>query len=409
MKRFLLYFMLLLSIPAIGQVRHRLVPILPDDVMSKNCYFCFMVNRNPEIRTLLSKDKVLSQIEKEQRRLLSGTQYGMVSANELKLTDDAIDIVGGELQRLYDCDTHFRSFVDDSICATGCYVMTKGKNGVKVKNIWLHDAHAINHAIDVYGSGAKPNYPDVDSVSFNVHSPRFVNEILPLVVENSLMSNEESQTFVSIPMQAAKLLLAANGRLQAADYEPLSFGENEHAYCAASATQWEQYPYSAIVVLGVGPNSRSEHVTAESLMRAEYAAQCWKNKMVPFIIVSGGKVHPFGTPYCEAWEMKNYLVSVCHVPDSVVIIEPHARHTTTNLRNAGRIMIRQGFPMEKTALVVGSKSHIDYVVSQKFAHRFANELGFLPVSIIKRKNNFLAEFKVNESCLQLDDDEPMDP
>lgn len=400
---------MLLTFPAIGQERHWLEPVSPEDVMSKNYYFCFMLDKNPEMRTLVNNDKVLSRIAQEQRSLLTDKRYGMYRATDLMMTGKAVEVAGSELQHLYDCNVRFRSFVDDSICATGCYMMTKGKAGEKVKNIWLHDAHAINHAIDVYGNGAKPNYPAIDSVSFNVQGPRFKNEILPLVVESSLMEGEEGSTFVSIPMRAAKLLLASNGRLQASDYEPLSSGENMSAYSAVLTTRWSQYPYSAIVVLGVGPDSKTERVTAESVMRADYAAQCWKKKMVPFIIVSGGKVHPFGTPYCEAWEMKQYLVTACHVPDSVVIMDPHARHTTTNLRNVGRLMIRQGFPIGIPALVVGSKSHIDYVVGQKFADRFVKELGFLPVNITKRKSEILAEFTVNESCLQIDDDEPMDP
>lgn len=409
MRKLLFSLMLLLAMPTIAQKRHYLTPVSPVEVMSKNCYFSFMLDRNPQMRALINEDKQLSQIATGQRQLLAETPYGELRAKDLMLSDETIEMVGNKLQNLYDHDKSFHSFVDDSICATGCYIMISGKGNDVVKRIWSHDAKAINHAIDVYGNGAKPNYPLIDSVSFDVRSSRFLQHVLPLVANSSLMAIGQDPIFATAPMQFAKLLLAANNRLQAADFEPMASGVNRAAYQAVAKTQWKQYPYSAIVVLGVGPETPTEPVTAESLMRAEYAAQCWKAGMVPYIIVSGGKAHPHGTPYCEAQEMKRYLVDVCRVPESVVIMEPHARHTTTNLRNAGRIMIRQGFPLDKPALVTGSKSHIDYVVGEGFSKRFNKELGFLPVNITKRKNVLLAEFTVNESCLQLDDDEPMDP
>lgn len=409
MRKLLFSLMLLLAMQAIAQKRHFLAPVCPDDVMSKNCYFSFMLDRSPRMRALVNEDKAMSRIASGQSRLFAETRYGELRAKDLMFSAETIEEVGNKLQDLYDNNSRFRSFVDDSICATGCYIMTSCKDNKVAKRIWEHDAKAINHTIDVYGNGAKPNYPLIDSVGFDVRGSRFLNEVLPLVANSTLMAVGQDPTFASIPMQFANTLLAANNRLQASDYEPLSQGENSAAYQAVAKTLWERYPYSAMVVLGVGPEKHAEHVTAESLMRAEYAAQCWKAGMMPYIIVSGGKVHPYGTPYCEAWEMKRYIVDVCHVPESAVIMEPHARHTTTNLRNAGRIMIRQGFQLSKPALVAGSKSHIDYVVGQGFSKRFVKELGFLPVNITKRKNDLLAEFTVNDSCLQLDDDEPMDP
>lgn len=401
--------LLLLAMHAVAQKQHFLSPADPDNVMSKNYYFSFMLEKNADIRSMLSDDLYLSNIVQEQRSHLSKTEYGAADAKILMLTDQQVNTIADHLSKIYDSNPRFRAFVDDSICATGCYIQIKGKGCEKVKNIWLQDANAINHTIDVYGMGKKPNYPQTDSVSFDVHSARFTQEILPLIINNILMSRAKDQIFSSISMHAAKSLLEASNRMQATDFEPLALGENKSAYCSVSNTQWIKYPYSAIVVLGVGPETRDEHVTPESLMRAEYAAQCWKNKMVPFIIVSGGRVHPYHTPYCEAWEMKHFLQTVCNIPDSVIIIEPHARHTTTNLRNAGRIMVRNSFPLDKPALVIGSKSHIDYVMSQKFSNRFVKELGFLPVNIIRRKSDLLAEFTVNTSCLQLDEDEPMDP
>lgn len=409
MRILFLSLLLLLALQSSAQKQQCLRPVAPENVLSKNAYLSFMLSRNAGMRQLLAADKNLVQLGQTQRKALSEASLSLDGVKAMKVSDDHARQVALRLAALYDREPSFRSFVDDSVMATGCYAMAEGKGRERLMNAWYHDVKALNHAIDVYGGGGKPNYPLIDSVSFDVHGRRFTQEIFPLVKGNVLLATEDDPFFAAIPMQAAQCLLMANDRLQATDDEPLANGLNKAAYAAAARTAWGQYPYSAIVVLGVGPETSTERVTAESLLRADYAALCWRRKLVPFIIVSGGKVHPYHTPYCEAEEMRNYLRSVCQVPDSVVIVEPHARHTTTNLRNAGRIMLRQGFPMDKPSLVTGSKSHIDYVCSDTFQQRFIKELGYLPVSLSKRIEDRLSSFFVNRSCLQIDDDEPMDP
>lgn len=63
------------------------------------------------------------------------------------------------------------------------------------------------------------------------------------------------------------------------------------------------------------------------------------------VIASGGAVHG---PANEAVLMRAALLG--HgVPEERILVEPCARHTTTNLRNAGRLMLAHGL---RTALVV---------------------------------------------------------
>ena len=64
-------------------------------------------------------------------------------------------------------------------------------------------------------------------------------------------------------------------------------------------------------------------------------------------------MHPDGTPYNEvffhcnfslrnlhkAWDMRDYLVNNLSFPIEKVVIEPYARHSDRNLRNAGRFML----------------------------------------------------------------------
>jgi hypothetical protein len=126
----------------------------------------------------------------------------------------------------------------------------------------------------------------------------------------------------------------------------------------ALATAWgvsrsPPMPYDVIVVPGytpldqttaspeLHPIARSRLLTALSALRAGYA---------PLILVSGGNVHPADTPFNEALEMKRFLLAQ-GVPSSAIIVEPCARHSHTNLRNAGRFMISAGL---RTALIVTS-------------------------------------------------------
>ena len=86
------------------------------------------------------------------------------------------------------------------------------------------------------------------------------------------------------------------------------------------------------------------------------AALQYAKGVAPFIVTSGGKVHPYKTKFCEATEMKRYLVEKLHIPANAIIVDPHARHTTTNMRNAARLIYRYGIPLIKPALPLLQKA-----------------------------------------------------
>jgi hypothetical protein len=102
------------------------------------------------------------------------------------------------------------------------------------------------------------------------------------------------------------------------------------------------------------------------------------------------------------------LMNTLQMPESVIIMEPHARHTTTNLRNAARIMFRYGMPMDKAALTVTVKSQSMYI-SDVMPQRCIKELGYEPYRLGKRLSDTALEFFPNVMSLQIDFDEPMDP
>ena len=68
----------------------------------------------------------------------------------------------------------------------------------------------------------------------------------------------------------------------------------------------------------------------------------------PFFLLSGGNVHPRGTPYHEGTQMKQALLGM-GVPADRILVDPRARSSMTNLRNAGRLLLAHG---HRRALVV---------------------------------------------------------
>jgi len=109
-------------------------------------------------------------------------------------------------------------------------------------------------------------------------------------------------------------------------------------------SDWTSYAHPLIIVPGYTPFDTKEAkpgVHPVCLARLEEAWTDFQAKKAPFVLVSGANVYPRGTPYYEAIEMKEVLVKL-GMPEDRILVEARARHSTTNLRNAGRIMLGRG-------------------------------------------------------------------
>jgi hypothetical protein len=114
--------------------------------------------------------------------------------------------------------------------------------------------------------------------------------------------------------------------------------------CFRGYRAWQSAAYRMIIVPGYTPLDQREakpgvHPVAQR--RLEMAVEDHRAGKAPFLLVSGANVYPRGTPYYEAIEMKSALTAM-GVPPERILVEARARHTTTNLRNAGRIMRQLG-------------------------------------------------------------------
>jgi hypothetical protein len=141
----------------------------------------------------------------------------------------------------------------------------------------------------------------------------------------------------------------------------------------------------------------------------EIAARRYFEKKVAFIIVSGGYVHPKHTRLAEAIEMKSSLMGDFHVPEEAIIIDPHARHTTTNVRNAARLIFRYGIPADRPALITTHQDHLDSIAAVAFDERNDRELGYRPYLSKRRLSPFELEWTPNVLSLHADPLDPLDP
>jgi hypothetical protein len=153
----------------------------------------------------------------------------------------------------------------------------------------------------------------------------------------------------------------------------------------AARSDWDQYKYDFLIVPGFTPLRTLRPLTIAEIpvarQRLDLAIADFRDrKLAPYILVSGGAVHPSGTRNNEAIMMRDYLVQ--HgVPADRVLVDPFARHSTTNLRNAGRIMLAAHHT--RAVIVTGFDGstfdqafYFSHPVLSTFNRRCQNELGY---------------------------------
>ncbi len=128
-------------------------------------------------------------------------------------------------------------------------------------------------------------------------------------------------------------------------------------------------PFSLIIVPGYTPRfGWRDGLHPKNIERLERARLDLELGAAPTILVSGAAVHSADN---EALLMREWLLAR-HVRQDQILIEPFARHTTTNLRNAGRMMHALG---AKEALVISSDG--DWLPSRARHWRFAEQSYYL--------------------------------
>lgn len=380
-------------------------------VESKNYYLLYLFQQDKEVNKLLAADAALSKLLHHKQNAIRASVQNCKEANcfidSMKFSNNEIKMVGQRLIQLYKTGNALDRLTTTQLIPSGTYnLYAKLPPSELLVKAWEQDASAVNYAIDVYGGGKAPNYPKIDSIAFNVGNknyPILMFDFASVLTEGS----KSSALFFEPSLDAALLFLQINNRENAADYEPMQSTVNHAAFMHIKSVNWKQYPYATILVPGAGPEDAATALSAEGMLRCKLAVQQYQKGAAPFIMVSGGKVHPYKTKFCEAEEMKKYLMDDLHIPENVIIMEPHARHTTTNLRNAARLIHQYGIPFDKADLIITDKSQNDFIVGM--ADRCLKELSYVPYKLGKRLSDTQLEFYPKIESLQIDADEPMDP
>lgn len=214
------------------------------------------------------------------------------------------------------------------------------------------------------------------------------------------------------PLVAVDLAaLTANLRDEASRYEPLDQGENAAALAHLPSIDWAKFSFTAILVPGYGPDDPGVALSPSGQARADLAAARFNAGIAPLIVLSGGHVHPDRTPYSEAIEMKKYLIASRGIPAQALLVDPHARHTTTNLRNASRLLYRHGVPTDRPLLVTSDFGQSLYIGHWHgmFGPRCQDELGYLPWRSLVPLSQYDTCMMPVAVSLHADGRDPLDP
>jgi hypothetical protein len=387
---------------------------LESPVQDKNFYLLSMLERTPEVRDAVKADPALAHIAAE--RLASLDKAAKTCNLDLdcyaaafQWSDAQAKDAGHALTDLYRTSPALRRLADGALRESGMYVRYQSLAGDQLLDYaWADCVRGINHMIDVYGLGKAPRYPAIDSITYDVKTDAWRH-----VVQNLAATLEDDRgrlvLFSSPSMRFALELMWLNHRDEAGRFEPMEIGENALVVRRIRSVNWARYPYSVIVVPGAGNDLPGFRLSPEGKLRDEIAVKRYREGKAPFLLVSGGFVHPSQTEFAEAVEMKRDLIARFGIPADAILIDPHARHTTTNMRNAARLMYRYGMPFDKKALVTTDLGQSQSIESPAFAKRCMDELGYVPQQILGRVSPFDLEFRPVLDSLHADPLDPLDP
>jgi len=324
-------------------------------------------------------------------------------------TEADIATVDAALRRAVSQSQSARELVADQMRPSGRFARHGAlSDEALIAAAWSDTAAGINNIIAVYAKGEPPRYPLIDSMIFTLDDQGFVAS---LDAHGQVVASGGRDTDLVFDPSArfATGLLRMNERMDASNHRPVLGGANADAVATAGTIDWEDYPYPAMLVFGQGPEDAQSRTGPMSYIRMARAADLFERGLAPFIIVSGGNVHPDRTPFNEAVEMQRILIEQHQIPAERILMEPHARHTTTNLRNSARLLFAAGFPTERPSLIVTDPMTARYIGSDRLMERTLAETGVVPGSLSSSDTPFAFEFTPDSVAFHVEALDPLDP
>lgn len=406
---------LALLLPVFGQIGPVAQPVsYRHAVEQKNFPVLSAIRQSPEAAALVTASRRLQELRAI--KLAAHQQAAANCALELachlkayRWTPEEIVLAQTELQALAGANPEFTVWIQRELRLSGHYQRHAAASDSEMLGLaWREAAEGINRLIAVYGDGETPRYPAIDAPIYPLDGPqyrRMANAVTLMLGETTA----SRPLFFELPLAFGLALLEMNLRDEAARYEPMHLKENRAAFETIPNIQWSRFPYTVIVVPGAGSDRPGMALSPGGKLRSRLAAERYFAGKAPLVLVSGGHVHPNQTPFCEAIEMKRFLIEELGLPEQAVLIDPHARHTTTNLRNAARILFRYGVPFASKALITTDLYQSAYIEDSGFNDRCMRELGYLPHRLLGRLNPFDLEWLPTLDSLHVDPTDPLDP
>ncbi|MDG2535399.1 YdcF family protein [Sphingomonas sp. HITSZ_GF] len=380
-------------------------------VQDENFYLLTLLERVPEYRAAILASPRLARIKAERAQRIAaalagcGAESARCRVEAMLWRPEEIDAVGAALAT----DPRIAGIAARHLRPSGAFQRHAAKGDADlIRAAWADAAAGMNRIYRVFGLAEAPRYPKIDSGDFKPDDPAF-GRLLAEAADIGARGMPADASVFAEPLQFALTLLYLNDRELVRISTPLERRENAAAVARVAGTAWSRYPYASILVLGSGPGTLGTGISAIGKLRTMRAAQLYREGKAPFLIVSGGAVHPVHTDIFEAMSMKRELVERYGIPASAVLIEPAARHTTTNFRNAARLIFRYGLPMDRPSIVTSSASHITGVASDGFGQRLDAELGYQPIVRGRQLGPYEMEWRALPAALHRDAQDPLDP
>jgi len=420
--RLILPTLLLLDLGGAGLANRAVLPgnepahtplVLKSPIQDKNFYFLSLLQRDAhaygEIQSSLPLSAVAKTKIKALRESNANTDFGKISVlASLLFTEDEITKVASELSDLVRTGK-LTAFVT-ALRRSGTYQRFADTTDEDlVAQAWRDVALGINRVLHVYGlQDQNPHSSGIDSPLYKPTNPLF-GALVKTALGTAIDVSSSDPAFFGPSLDIALRLLQVQLRDEAGRHEPMESSVNAAAYRAIRKTDFSKYLYSCILVPGYGAEEEKVPLSPAGRLGLELAVKRYREHLAPFLIVSGGYVHPERTPYSEAIEMRRCLMNEFHIPERAILLDPHARHTTTNVRNAARILYRYGMPFDKPGLIVTNVFQSRDIESKAFANRCMNEFGYLPARQYTRRSEFDLEFLPAIISLSIDSRDPLDP
>ena len=362
------------------------------------------------LKTALINNSQLHSISQSRLQVLRKA----LGAGELRLALNSLRFTRQQQQKISSALLHI-ALSDPAVQRQLASIKAAGSYGpgpavpdsVFIRKMTGNVLEGLGYVTEVYFLGKTPRYGKIDSISIDLDQ-----KATQRIIRDSLLqwsaTPAAAELFYYIPLKAALLALKLNERTEAIRYDPLTAGLNAAPFQAIQHTDFSSFKYAAVLVPGLGPELPDIRLTPGGKKRCRMALEVFKKGLAPFLIVSGGHVHPNKTPYCEAVEMKRYLVDSLGVAAEKVLIEPYARHTTTNLRNASRLIKRLGMPFDKPLLIVTDKRQSDYI-NNGMGKTAKRDLGYTPYKSLTRLSATQTIYYSTEKSMIVNPLDPLDP